>query len=255
MNFCGNHAVVNDPGCAPADGLDVRRPARREGQPCHRGRPRQADRRVGAGAVHRSRLRRGDVLQRRRRPRPARRTRGHSAASAQEGQTSPARTTGAPSPPGRGAFTAPSITWSPTRTSTKSESPWSAIPAWARRRCWRPRSTSASPWPSRTRPAAAAPLRAAARIRRIGQAHQHQFPALVRRRLQGIQRSARPAAVRSELPGRPGRAAAGAVQQRHRGRMGESGRPVPGVASGRSGLSLSRCAAAWRRSACRSRAS
>ena len=69
----------------PTAWMSGQRP-RREGQPGHRRGPRHGDRRLGPGAVDRPRLRGGDVLQRRRRPGPARRARGHPAAPAPEGR-------------------------------------------------------------------------------------------------------------------------------------------------------------------------
>ena len=78
----------------------------------HRGGPRQADRRLGPRAVDRPRLRRGDVLQRRHRSRPQPTCAKGIQPHLQKKGTKPTRTTGAPSPPGRGAFIASSITWS-----------------------------------------------------------------------------------------------------------------------------------------------
>ena len=65
MNFHGNHALLDDPAVRLPDGVGARQGGRGEGQPRCRRRPRHGGRCVGAGAVDRPRLRRGDVLLRR----------------------------------------------------------------------------------------------------------------------------------------------------------------------------------------------
>ena len=146
-NFHGNHAVVDDPKVAPADGVDAESCARGQGQPGDRRRPGHGGRRLGGRGGDRPGLRAGDVLLRRRRPRPPRASpTGSSPTTSSPARRSRARTTGGRSPPGPGGCRGRSITSRPTRTSTPAGSPSSATRGWARPRSSPPRSTSGSRW-------------------------------------------------------------------------------------------------------------
>ena len=155
LNFCGNHALVNDPGVRlPTVWMYDNQPGVKKNRATETGRGKQIDVWALEQSIDRgyavATFYNGDVGPDRKDVRegiqPHLLTKDHK----------PRPDDGGTVAPGPGAFIASSITCARTRTSTKSGSPRSVIRGWARQCCWPRRWMSASPWPSHTRPAAAA---------------------------------------------------------------------------------------------------
>ena len=256
MNFCGNHALVNDPSVPLPTVLDVPADARRQGQPSHRSGPRQADRRVGPGAVDRPRLRRGDVLQRRRRPRPA----GRARAASSRTSCKPGKK---PGPHDWGTIAA--WAWGiqravdylvtdkdldATRIAVVGHSRLgkTALLAGRVRRAHRP----GHPAPGRLRRhRARAAARSASRSRRSTTAFPHWFDATFKEFNDQPDRLPFDQNCLVALV----RAAAGAVQQRRRGHLGQPGRASSRCCRRPTRSTACSAPAAWTRSRCRESAS